>query len=172
MRFFCSQTEEHRKKSKPSQCSDAKHRDNVGMKRYPCNGRLSITYRMKKLGSTYIIINLHHHFKHVLYVDVSMLPEAMQMIEEQVEWLTPSAMATKILLAYPQLTKMQIYTAWREHSQAHWHCYDLQIPSAKILLGEYGDFINIFKPMDVPESVKILAWGLKKIADPLKGKNI
>jgi len=43
-----------------------------------------------------MIINLHHHFKHVHYVDVSMPPEAIQMIEEQVAWLTSSDMASKV----------------------------------------------------------------------------
>jgi len=72
-RFFCSQAEEHKKNAKPSQRPDAKHRDTLGMKRYPCNGKLSITC---------------HEKNH--YVDVSMPPEAMQMIEAQVGWLTPS----------------------------------------------------------------------------------
>jgi len=82
-----------------------------------------------------VIINLHHHFKHVHYVDVSMPPEAMQMIEEQVAWLTPSAMASKVRAAYPQVSAAQIYNAWREHSQTHWRRATLQLPSARKLRG-------------------------------------
>ncbi len=117
-----------------------------------------------------MIINLHHHFKHVHYVDVSMPPEAMQMIEEQVAWLTPSAMASKVRAAYPQVSAAQIYNAWREHSQTHWRQATLQLPSARKLLIEFGDEIDIFEPTDIPEGVEILAWGMKKIAEPLKGK--
>jgi len=117
-----------------------------------------------------MIINLQHHFKHVRYVDVSMPPEAMQTIEEQVAWLTPSAMMSRIRAAYPEVSAAQVYNAWREHSQTHWRRDDLQLPSAKKLLTEYGDEVDIFEPVNVPEGVELLAWGMKKLAEPLKGK--
>jgi len=40
------------------------------------------------------------------------------------------------------------------------------------LLKEFGDEADIFEPKHVPEGVEILAWGMKKIAGPLKGKII
>jgi hypothetical protein len=169
-RYWCSQDEAHKKKSKPSQKPDAKHRDYMGMKRYNCQSRLSITYWEKKAGSPYIVINLQHHFKRVHYVDISMPPEAMQMIEEHVEWLAPSAMVSKVRSAYPQVSNAQITTAWRELSKIHWHRDDLQLPSAKKLLAEYGDEVDIFEIENLPEGVEMLAWGMKKIAERLKGK--
>lgn len=99
-------------------------------------------YCEKRPGSPYIIITLHHHVKHVDYVDVSMPPEAMQMIQEHVEWLTPSAMATKVWLAYPNLTTAQIYNAWRALSQNFWWHAKEQLESAKMLLSEYSDDID------------------------------
>lgn len=123
-RFWCSQDAAHKKKAKPSQNPNAKHRDNVGMKRYPCESRLLITCRQNKTG-LHVVINLKHHVKHVLYVDVGMPPEALQMIEEQAEWSTPAVMAAKIQSIYPQITTKQIYAAWRELSQAHWRRDDL-----------------------------------------------
>ena len=101
-----------------------------------------------------------------------MPPEALQMIEEQAEWSTPAAMATKIQSIYPQVTKMQIGAAWRELSQQYWHRDKMQLPSAKKLLAEYGDDVDIFEPVGVPEGVEMLAWGMKWIAEPLRGKVI
>lgn len=52
---------------------------------------------------------------------------------------------------------------------------DVPIPqlsyvSAKMLLAEYGDDIDIFEPADIPDGVEMLAWGMKRITEPLKGK--
>jgi hypothetical protein len=131
---------------------------------------MSITYRQDKDGTYHITVKLQHHIKHVLYVDVCMPPEALQMIQEQAEWSTPAAMATKIQSIYPQVTTMQIHAAWRELSQQYWHHDKMQLPSAKKLLAEYGDDVDIFEPVGVPEGVEMLAWGMKRIAEPLQGK--
>ena len=92
------------------------------------------------------------------------------MIQEQAEWLTPAAMASKIQLVYPQVTTKQIHAAWREISQAYWRRDDAQLPSAKKLLAEFGNDTDIFDPGDLPEGVEMLAWGMKRIAGPLRGK--
>lgn len=142
------------------------------MKRYPCKSRLSITYKRGKDGRHYVSVGLRHHVKHVLYVDVTMPPEALQMIEEQAEWSTPTAMASKIQSAYPQVTTKQIHAAWRELSQAYWRRDVNQLLSAKKLLQEYGDEVDIFDLEGVPEGVEMLAWGMKHIAEKLRGKII
>jgi len=92
------------------------------------------------------------------------------MSQEQAEWSTPTAMAPKIQSIYPQVTTMKIHAAWRELSQQFWHHDKMQLPSAKKLLAEYGDDADIFEPIGVPEGVEILAWGMKWIAEPLRGK--
>jgi hypothetical protein len=127
-------------------------------------------YRQNKNGSHHIFVNLQHHVNHVLYVDVGMPPEALQIIQEQAEWSTPAAMAAKIQSIYPQVTTKQIHAAWRGLSQAHWRCDDEQLPSARKLLDEYGDDIDVFEPEGLPEGVEMLAWGMKRIAEPLRGK--
>jgi len=58
-----------------------------------------ITCRQNKTG-LHVVINLKHHVKHLLYVDVGMAPEGLQMIEEQAEWSTPAVMAAKIQSMY------------------------------------------------------------------------
>jgi hypothetical protein len=103
-------------------------------------------------------------------VDVGMPPEALQMIQEQAEWSTPAAMTSKIQSRYPKVTTKQIHAAWRELSQAYWRHDDAQLLSAKKLLAEFGDDVDIFEPADLPEGVEMLAWGMKQIAGPLRGK--
>jgi len=99
-----------------------------------------------------------------------MPPEALQMVQDLAEWSTPAAMAVKIQLVYPLVTTNQIHAAWREVSQTYWRRDDEQLPSAKKLLAEYGDDIDIFEPVGLPEGVEMLAWGMKRIAEPLRGK--
>ena len=169
-RFWCSQDEARKKAPKPSEKPDAKHRDHVGMKQYFCQSVLLVRYKRNKDGGQDIFIRLQHHVSHVSYSDVRMPPEALQIICEQAEWLTPSTMAAKIQAAYPHVTTNQIHSAWREFSETHWRREDAQLPSAKTLLAELGEDIDIFEPAGVPEDVEILAWGMKRIAEPLRGK--
>lgn len=131
---------------------------------------MTVTYKANNHGSHNMLIYLQHRVKHVLYIDVGMPPKALQMIQEQAEWSTPSQMATKIQLQYPQVTTKQIHSAWRGLSQEFWHRDDEQLPSTQKLLSEYGDEVDIFEPVDVPEGVEILAWRMKKIAEPVRGK--
>jgi hypothetical protein len=70
-------------------------------------------------------------------------------------------MATKIQSIYPQVTTMQIHAAWRELSKQYWHHDEMQLPSAKKLLAKYGDDVDIFEPVGVPEGAEMLAWGMK-----------
>jgi hypothetical protein len=65
---------------------------------------------------------------------------------------------------------MQIHAAWRKLSQQYWHRDNMQLPSAKKLLAEYRDDVDIFVPVGVPEGVEMLAWGMKQITEPLQGK--
>lgn len=169
-RFWCSQDEAHKKKAKPSQRPEAKHRDTIGMIRYPCRSRLSIKYRERDVKDAYVVIVLHHHFRHVHYLDVSMPPGATQIIQDQSEWATPSVLSTQIRKMYPTVSAAQVYNTWKDLSEVHWRREDLQIPSAMKLLAEFKDEVDIFRPKDIPEGVEILAWGMKKIAGKLKGK--
>lgn len=169
-RFWCSQDEGRKKKPKKSDNPNAKHRDTVGMKRYPCKSVMTVTYKRNKVGGQDIFVRLQHHFSHVFYSDVQMPPEVLQNIQEQAEWSTPSVMAAKIQSAYPQVTTNQINAAWRELSKAYWRRDDDQLTSARKLLAEYEEDVEVFEPAGIPEGVEILAWGMKRIAEPLRGK--
>ncbi|KAJ6578624.1 hypothetical protein B0H10DRAFT_2236088 [Mycena sp. CBHHK59/15] len=96
--------------------------------------------------------------------------EALDMIHENVKWLTPVAMVTKVQAAFPSVKAAQIHRAWMEESKPFW-CFDNdQLLSTKKLLEEHTDDIDIFEPTDIPEGVEMVCWGMKKIAMPLKGK--
>jgi hypothetical protein len=57
-----------------------------------------------------------------------------------------------------------------EMSQPFWCFDDDQLHSTTKLLEEHTDHVDIFKPQDVPEGVEMICWGMKKIAELLKGK--
>ena len=80
------------------------------------------------------------------------------MIEEQVEWLTPAAMVSKVQTAYPRVTSKQVHRAWRELSQTYWRRDELQLPSARKLLTEYPEEVDLFHVNSVLEDVELLAW--------------
>ncbi|KAJ6552665.1 hypothetical protein DFH09DRAFT_925044 [Mycena vulgaris] len=95
---------------------------------------------------------------------------ALDIVRENVEWLTPVAMVSKVQASFPQVTAAQIHRAWMEMSEIFWRRDDAQLPSAAKLLEEHGNDVDIFTPEEVPEEVEMLCWGMKKIAGPLKGK--
>lgn len=99
-----------------------------------------------------------------------MPPEAMEMIQAQVEWATPSDLMSKVREVFPNVSSAQVYNAWRALSETYWRRDDMQISSAQKLLAEFDDEVDIFEPTCIPEGVEILAWGMKKIAKPLTGK--
>ncbi|KAJ6610972.1 hypothetical protein B0H10DRAFT_1953458 [Mycena sp. CBHHK59/15] len=171
-RFWCSQDEARKKKSKSSQNPDVSNRDNVGMKRYTCQSKLAISCRTSRDNDDElnVTVQLKHAGKHINYTDVSMPQGALDMIRENVEWLTPVVMVSKVQATFPAVTAAQIHRAWMEMSEIFWRRDDLQLPSAAKLLEEHGDNVDIFKPEDIPEGVEMLCWGMKKVAGLLKGK--
>ncbi|KAJ6586095.1 hypothetical protein B0H19DRAFT_1250823 [Mycena capillaripes] len=171
-RYWCSQDEARKKKSKALQNPAIRNRDNVGMKRFPCQSKLAISCRTSRDNEDElnVTVQLKHAAKHTCYTDVSMPQAALDMIREDVEWLTPVTMVSKVQAAFPAISAAQIYRAWMEMSEIFWRRDDLQLPSTAKLLEEHSDDVDIFKPEDIPEGVEMLCWGMKKIAGPLKGK--
>lgn len=170
--YHCSQDEAKKKKSKASQNPDIRNRDTVGMKRYSCGSKLSISCRTHgdSDDELTVTVRLKHAGKHVSYLDVSMPDAALDMIRKNVEWLTPVAMVTKIQASFPTVTAAQIRRAWVELSEPFWRYDDDQLISTKKMLEEHTDDIDIFNLQDVPEGVEMVCWGMKKIAEPLRGK--
>lgn len=173
VRYWCSQDEARKKKSKSSTDPNIRNREHARMKRFPCRSQLSISCRHIKHEESddgLVTVRLEHHHQHVHYVDVSMPADALQMIRDNLEWLTPTAMVTKVHAAFPNVTRLQIHTTWSEMSEVFWRREKEQLPSAKKLLEEYGEEADVFSPEKVPDGVEMLCWGMQKIAGPLKGK--
>ncbi|KAJ7789309.1 hypothetical protein B0H14DRAFT_2944863 [Mycena olivaceomarginata] len=169
-RFYCSQDQARKKKSKASQDPDVRNRDNVGMKRYPCSSKLVISCRSFACDDELTVtVRLAHGEKHVCYFDVSMPEAALDMIRDYVEWLTPGALVTKVQRVFPSVTAMQVYKAWVDMSSTFWRRADAQLPSTAKLLEEFRDDVHLFHPEDVPDGIEMLCWGMKKIAEPLRG---
>ncbi|KAF8514567.1 hypothetical protein BU17DRAFT_68338 [Hysterangium stoloniferum] len=119
--FWCSQDEAH-KKWKSSTDPNIKNRENPGMKRFPCHSKLGISCcNVDGDGSMLITVRLEHHHQHINYVEVSMPLEALQMICDHLEWLTPTAIVTKIQAVVHNVTRLQIHTAWSKMSEVFWH---------------------------------------------------
>ncbi|KAJ7238382.1 hypothetical protein C8J57DRAFT_1566088 [Mycena rebaudengoi] len=170
-RFWCSQDEDRKKKSKSSQNPDIRNCENVGMKCYPCGSKLVISCRTgKDANQLNVTVQLKHVAGHIIYNDVTMPRAALDMIRENVEWLTPVAMVSKVQATFPKVSAAQVHRAWTEMSEIFWRRDDAQLPSAEKLLHEHGDDVDVFRPEDVPEGVEMLCWGMKKIAGPLRGK--
>jgi hypothetical protein len=98
-----------------------------------------------------------------------MPPGAAEMIREGLEWSTPATLAPEIQAAYPNVTAQQVHAAWTEMSEILWQRDKMQLPSAELLLKEFGDDVDIF---DLPkgDGVEQLCWGMRKIADRLRLK--
>ncbi|KAJ6617365.1 hypothetical protein B0H10DRAFT_1760364, partial [Mycena sp. CBHHK59/15] len=154
-RFWCSQDEARKKKSKASQEPDVRNRDTVGMKRYPCGSKLAISCRMNKDDDELTVaVQLCHAVKHTAYVDVSMPAAALDMIRENVEWSTPVEMVGKVQKAFPNVSAPQIHRAWTEMSEVYWRRDDAQLPSAEKLLHEFGDdHLELYSIMGEQEGV-------------------
>ncbi|KAJ6552666.1 hypothetical protein DFH09DRAFT_829558, partial [Mycena vulgaris] len=70
-RFWCSQDEARKKKTKSAQNPDVRNRDNVGMKRYPCESKLAISCRTTDNDNDKLNVTVHlkHTAKHISYTD-------------------------------------------------------------------------------------------------------
>jgi hypothetical protein len=112
---------------------------------------------------------MQHHKKHKPYYDVAMPPEALNFIRSNLDWSTPVSMVGKVQELYQNITASQVHSAWTVMSEMLWKRDEKQLPSAKLLLEEFGDLVDIFHLEAVPEGVEQLCWGMSAIARPLKG---
>jgi hypothetical protein len=85
------------------------------------------------------------------------------------EWSTPASLIAKVQNSFPNVTAQQVRTTWTQRSETLWKRDQYQLPSAKILLKEYSNDVDIFD-IPVAEGIEQLCWGMKKVASRLKGK--
>ncbi|KAF8513312.1 hypothetical protein BU17DRAFT_68829 [Hysterangium stoloniferum] len=145
---WVSNQDEACKKWKSSTDPNIKNRENLGMKQFPFHSKLSISCHSFDGDGSMLITMIHHNL----------------------EWLTSTAMVTKIQAAFHNVTQLQIHTAWLEMSEVFWHQDKEQLLSARKFLRQFGEEVDVFDIVEVPDGVEILCWGMKKIIKPLDGK--
>ena len=116
-----------------------------------------------------VSITIKHALVHVPYYGVTLPPEAVDIVRECVEWATPNEILHRVQAKYPHVTSEQVHGAWTKMSEVLWKKDPDQLPSAQKLLAEFGDEVDVFdvKPA---EGVEQLCWGMKRIAEPLRGQ--
>lgn len=72
---------------------------------------------------------------------------------------------------FPHVTAAQVHAAWTKMSEIFWKCEKEQMSSARALLDKLGPDVEKFE-LNVPEGVSHLCWGMKKIAERLRGQII
>jgi len=170
--LWCSQDDNRKKKPKPKEGPNVKHRDTIEMTRYNCKSKLIVSCAARDTadtGSRTITIGLHHHKNHLPYYDVTLPPEAAVLICENLEWSTPVSITPKVRALYPHITSKQIHFAWTQMSETLWKRDRMQLPSAELLLKEFPSEVEVFH-IERAEGVEQLAWGMKKILKGLKGR--
>ncbi|KAJ3529727.1 hypothetical protein NM688_g7813 [Phlebia brevispora] len=176
-RLWCSQDQARKKASKTSEKPDAKHRDTLGMARYPCKSSLVITCKPAALrvkpDHVLVSISLQHHASadHRPYLDVALPPEANEIIRRQIEWSKPNEILREVQAKFPQVSAAQVHNAWAKMSEVLWKRDSEQLPSAKVLLEELKNDVDVFD-IKAPEGVEQLCWGMKLIAEPLRGQTV
>jgi len=98
-----------------------------------------------------------------------MPPDAAETIHTSLEWSTPVSLVARIQDQHPSVTANQIHTAWTTMSEVRWKRDKDQLPSARHLLKEFSDDVDVFD-VEPSKGVQQVCWGMKKIAMRLKGK--
>ncbi|KAF9021704.1 hypothetical protein BDZ89DRAFT_1163620 [Hymenopellis radicata] len=169
-RYWCCQDVSRKQKPHLSTKADAKRRQNVGMKRFPCNSRLNITCRSDGAGDMTISLRLVHEVQHIAYYDVSMPEGALDMIRTHMDFSTPSVLAAGIREKYPHVSAAQVHRAWSTMSETLWKRAGDQMESGRILLQELGDDVDYFSEIRPPDGVEQICFGMKRILHSLRGK--
>ena len=164
MRFWCSQDEQRKQKSRPSEKEGVKRRDTLGLRRFSCRSDLCISCIITSPISQQITVRINHSIHHTPYFDVSVPKEVVEMVRRDIDWALPNDLTRRIQQDYPAVTSKQIMTIWTKLAQELWKRKpENQLELATILLKELNDITDLFV-LEVDDGVDQLAWGMKKIA--------
>lgn len=162
-RYFCCQDQNRKKQSKKKVDGSVKNRDNEGMDRFNCESSLTISVTMQGCneGRQNVIVRMIHTLQHIPYFDVQLPQEAQDIVRENL-WIIPNTLAIKIQGMFPHVTSQQVYRAWATYSESLWKRAENQLDSARKLLVELENDVDILDVMTV-DGVVALAWGLRTI---------
>lgn len=167
-RAYCSQAAEYKKAPKPSQNPNVEHRDNPGMDRFECQGKLNVRIKQDQRipSNTSVRVMMSHACKHVKYYSVSTPEEALKYIESRLNDV-PSQIYSTVARKWPQVTQAQVYSAWVRLSERMWKRDDSPIISSWKFLNQSPDDVDLWDVAS-PEGVITLCWGVKRVAEYIK----
>ncbi|KAI5985311.1 hypothetical protein F5J12DRAFT_787415 [Pisolithus orientalis] len=126
-----------------------------GVVRMRTRNRNHSQVKEKQTGNTInqhtLSIRIKHTNAHTAYYDVTMPLE--------------------IQALYPHVTPAQVHSAWMKMSEILWKKDTNQLTSARTLLDECSNEVDIFD-MKIPDGVEQICWGMKKISGMLEGKAV
>ena len=96
--------------------------------------------------------------------------EALEMIRHDVEDATPNMLVSKVWRHFKNVSRQQVYNAWAKLSEGLWKHDSDQITSARLLLKEYLDDIDLFEDVIPEPGVQQLCFALKRVLLGLKDK--
>ncbi|OBZ78537.1 hypothetical protein A0H81_00404 [Grifola frondosa] len=171
IRLWCSQDEAHRKAYRTNRNSGPMHRDNPGMHRFCCNSKLLVTCKTAASAENQLLVSIYikHEMAHVPYYDVALPPDAAQVIRDNIGWATPNELVRQIQATHPNVTAKQIHAAWTKMSETLWKRDPEQLLSARTLLEEFKDDVDVFE-VKTQDGVEQICWGMKRINMQLRGK--
>ncbi|KAF9497385.1 hypothetical protein BDN71DRAFT_1481789 [Pleurotus eryngii] len=95
--------------------------------------------------------------------------QVLDIVCKNLDNATPNKLVGQIQALFPQVTANQIHTAWTVMSEELWKQDNQQLTSAKLLMEDLSDDIEIFDVV-LEDGVEQICWGMKQIAWPLIGK--
>jgi hypothetical protein len=150
---------------------ETKQRDTLGQDRHPCRSSLTISIRRPGNGTQEVSVRLRHHKRHVTYLNVSMPPQATELIATHLAVAKPIDLAQSIrdLPGCENVTSTQVYRAWKIMIEVLYRRDTAAIPSAIKLLDEYAAEGRVRRlEFTADDGVRAIAWALPELVDRVK----
>jgi hypothetical protein len=120
-------------------------------------------------GDTQMVhVHLIHNATHPPYTDISLPPEARQLIVEGL-WTNPAHIAAHIRShkQWAYVKTYQVQHVWKQLCEERWRLCDDQLLSARRLVSRYEGVVELFELEEIA-GVTALAFGLISIGSKLK----
>ncbi|KZV78080.1 hypothetical protein EXIGLDRAFT_576465, partial [Exidia glandulosa HHB12029] len=133
------------------------------MKRFCCEGSLSISVPTNALFAT---VNIYHSHAHDLYCQVS-VPDDVKMLVKEMKGSPPSAIWAEVLKRNPatELEHGQIARLWATENQDKWRLQEDQVESAREIVEEYPDALPL--ALEPELGLTSVAFALKECVESL-----
>lgn len=166
-RFHCSQAADFKKRSRAKNDPNIKNRQNPGMDRFACRGRLNV-WCLADDERLEVRVKLTHECQHVPYTSVALPEEASEYILANLNF-TPTVLYEGLAKTWPALTQGQVYATWMRKLEGLWKKDNDPTASVHSLFHAWSNDIDIFE-LSLPKGVTAIAWGVKSIATQISNR--